>query len=48
VVNKGVEPNSVMLARIGALTLSAVDFAIVAQSGVLPKPCGVAATIVQL
>jgi hypothetical protein len=29
-------------------TLSAVDFAIVAQSGVLPKPCGVAATIVQL
>lgn len=29
-------------------TLSSVDFAIVSQSGVLPKPCGVAALIVQL
>lgn len=29
-------------------TLSAVDFAIVAQSGALPKPCGVAASIVQV
>ena len=30
-----------------APTLSAVDFAIVSQSGVLPRPAGVAATIVQ-
>jgi hypothetical protein len=29
-------------------TLSAVDYAIVAQSGVLPRPVGVSATIVQL
>lgn len=29
-------------------TLSAVDFAIVSQSGVLPRPAGVTATIVQL
>jgi len=29
-------------------TLSAVDFAIVSQSGVLPRPVGVTATIVQL
>lgn len=31
-----------------ASTLSPVDFAIVAQSGVLPRPAGVAVTIVQL
>lgn len=31
-----------------ATTLSVVDFAIVSQSGVLPRPAGVSATIVQL
>lgn len=29
-------------------TLSPVQYAIVAQSGVLPRPCGVSATVVQL
>lgn len=43
-----VDNNDMSLTYTFGSALSVVDFAIVTQSGVLPRPCGVSASIVQL